>query len=374
MARDVRALGHEVFAAFRDSSYTDAARREGIETFIAPLLRTPSQINPSPLNFSDVLLNLGFHDPKGLAGALWAWRSTFEMLAPDLLIAEYAPTALLAARLEGLRRVTTGAGFSQPPLRNPLPAFRTWIPTDPQVLRAIDEHVLASIRDAAGAARARLPERALEIFDADAHLVCTFAEIDPYAPRDGVEHLGPPRDPTTSAPSLQWQSEGARVFAYLKPRNPRFDAVLAGLAALDAECVVAAPGLEPERASAACTASMRVVPGPVDLAPLIAGATLCVSHAGAGIAARAMVAGVPMALLPLHLEQFLMARRIAESGSALISTGEDPLPDFAQWFGKIIGDAAMREAAARLAARHRGFSFERASERAAQRISELAAQ
>src|ERR1700692_3546637 len=75
LAHELRKMGHEVTMAFRDSSFIESARAEGFETFIAPLLKIQREMNPSPLNFSDVLLNLGFRDARGIAGALRAWRS-----------------------------------------------------------------------------------------------------------------------------------------------------------------------------------------------------------------------------------------------------------------------------------------------------------
>ncbi|MEP7068964.1 MAG: nucleotide disphospho-sugar-binding domain-containing protein [Usitatibacter sp.] len=372
IALELRASGHEVCVAFRDSAFLESARAEGFEAFIAPLLRAPRMASQSPLSFSDILLNLGYDDARSLAGALRAWRSFYELVAPDVVVADYAPTALIAAREARIRRVTVGSGFSSPPLRDPLPALRPWIATDTNVLRALDDRLAASVRAALGAASRPL-EPARELFEADAHLVCTFAEIDPFGPRDDVEYPGPQAD-GIAGPSIEWNTDDAtRVFAYLKPRDPRFDAVLAGLRALDAEVIVAAPGLAAELARAASTPRMRVVGAPVNLDPLLARATLCVSHAGPGLAARALAAGVPMALLPQQLEQFLIARRIAAGGSAAMLSPEDAAPDFVAWLAALVARNDLREAAARNARAHRHHSFADATKSAAARISAVAA-
>ena len=277
IARELRAMGHEVTTAFRDSSFTEYAYSEGFETFIAPLLRVQPQVNPSPLNFSDVLLNLGFQDVNGLSGAMVAWNCLFDLLEPDVLVADYAPTAIVTARLRSIRSVAIGTGFSVPPMRDPIPAMRTWLAADPGVLRAIDARLLECVRKAAGQHAARLPAHAFELLKPDANLLCTFAEIDPFAPRGEGEYVGPQGDATTGM-TVEWKRQsGPRVFAYLKPRNPRFDAVLAGLASLDAEVVVAAPGLAADRAKAMSTASMRVVPAAVNLELLLPQAVKSIS-------------------------------------------------------------------------------------------------
>src|ERR1700757_4139897 len=110
IARELRAAGHEIFIALRDSAYLEIGRREGFDTFIAPMLRAPAMVSPSPVNFSDVLLQLGFDDVFGVRGALDAWSSLLELLGIDLVVADYAPTALLAARLAELRRASVGGG------------------------------------------------------------------------------------------------------------------------------------------------------------------------------------------------------------------------------------------------------------------------
>lgn len=372
IAHELRRIGHEVTMAFRDSAFIESARAEGFETFIAPLLKLQREMNPSPLNFSDVLLNLGFRDPRGVAGALRAWQSLFDLLKPDLLVAEYAPTALIAALLARIRRVTVSAGFSVPVFSDPMPDLRRWQPSDPNILRALDDRLLATVRHAVGPRAQLLPDRAHALFHANAHLICTFPEIDPFGPREGVEYLGPPAD-SVGGVAIPWLDEKARhVFAYLKPRAARFDAVMAALAALDAEVIVAAPGLTVDRAQALSTPSMRVIPDAVNLDLVMRGASLCVSHAGAGVPARAMAAGVPMALLPLQLDQFLMAIRIEQTGAAVISNPEQPAPDFRAWFTDVLTEPRFREAAKRLSESHGKHDFGKAAIRTAARIAEVA--
>lgn len=366
-------MGHSVAFAFRDSERLAAASSEGFAAFAAPLLRPPLHASPSPLSHSDILLNLGFADRPGLAGALRAWRSLYELVQPDVLVADYAPTALVAARASGLRRVTIGTGFSQPSNGDPLPALRPWDPVEEDVLRGFDERVLSSIRAASNGAARHAPREAREVFAAQAHLLCTFPELDPFGPRADVEYAGPQGDATTGADARWKSTSGPRVFAYLKPRDPRFAAVLQGLRAVGAEVIVAAPGLDAGEARALSSETLRVVPGTVNLDPLLGEASLCVSHAGPGLAARALVAGVPMALLPLQLEQFLVAVRLRDGGSAQLVSPEEAAPDFRQWFAQLLAREDLRDAARRHAGAHRGYSFDDATRRAAERIAQVAA-
>jgi UDP:flavonoid glycosyltransferase YjiC (YdhE family) len=370
IARALRAMGHEVAVAFRDATLLDAAVGHGFEGFAAPHMRTPRVVSASPLNFSHVLLNLGFGDSEGLAGALRGWRALLALLRTDLVVCDYAPTALLAARSAQRPCVTVGSGFCVPRAEHPSPALRPWEAAQPEALRALDARLIEGVAQAMpGASIAGGTVHTLLRPNAD--LLCTFAELDPFGPRDH-EYFGP-ADPSGDGVAVDWtQAALPRVLAYLKPRDSRFVAVVQALRTLPVEAIVAAPGLAPADAAATSTALVRVVPGAVKLAPLFADASLCVSHAGPGFAARALAAGVPMALLPMQLEQYLIARRVCEARSAVAIAPEDVAPDFRGWIAQALASAALRRAAATLARRYHGFSFDEAPARVAARIASLA--
>ena len=372
IALELRAAGHEVVMALRDTAFMDTARAAGFEVIPAPLLRGRREPNPSPMSLTDVLLNLGYDDVRGLHGALQAWRSTLRLVGCGVVMADYAPMALVAARMEGIPRVTVGSGFALPPEGSPIPALRPWIAVDAQVLQSLDDRLVERMRQASGS-EARSPRTARDFFAAEAHLLCTFPELDPFGAREGVEYLGPPGRAERGVVASWNDPDRTHVLAYLKPAAPRVDAVLAALSRLDAEVIVALPGIEPTRAEALSRGNLRVFAQPLDVPPLMAGAQLAVFHAGPGFAAHALVAGVPMALLPLQLEQFLVARRVEQAGIGELASPEHPAPDFEAWFAKLASSAALREAVGRAAQRHRGHSFAAAARAAAGRIAALAA-
>ena len=370
IARELRAMGHEVVMVLRDSAYMHITRADGFDTLAAPLLHEPRNANQQPLSLSDILLNLGYDDVRALRGALQGWHSLLRLVKPAVVMADYAPMALVASGMARIPRITVGSGFALPPPGNPIPALRPGAATDPAALRAIDDRLLMRLRGAAGITTVASSARAF--FEAESHLLCTFAEIDPFGAREGVEYLGPPGNVNRGL-DVAWQTEGKpRVLAYLKPGAPRIDAVIAGLAALDAEVVLAYPGETPERVQALQRGALRVFAKPVEVAPLMAGASLAVFHAGSGFAAQSLVAGVPMALLPTHLEQLLIAQRAVQAGVGEISAPDHAAPDFRQWFMRLMSSQPLREAAQRAAAKHGGHSFSAASRAAAQRIAALA--
>jgi hypothetical protein len=224
IARQLRALGHEPALALADLAALDPSDARGLTCVQAPRLALPRELAPSPLNASDILLNLGFADSQGLAGALLAWRGLFRLLQPDIVVADYAPTALLAARAHGISGVTVGTGFSNPPAGRPMPAFRSWIPTDSVELAARDARLLGCVRESwlVSEAQGLPPQEAAEVFSADAQLICAWQDVDPFGPREGVEYLGPQADEALAQP-VSWQGDARpRIVGYLKPRDARF--------------------------------------------------------------------------------------------------------------------------------------------------------
>jgi hypothetical protein len=125
---------------------------------------------------------------------------------PAGLVADYAPTALLAARAAGLRRVTLGSGFSAFPAGEPMPSLRPHVAIERADLARRDTRLVTSVAQALdrAAPRAPAPQRAAELFAADAHLVCTWPPFDPFGSREGVEYLVRRTTPRARDRSTGW--------------------------------------------------------------------------------------------------------------------------------------------------------------------------
>jgi UDP:flavonoid glycosyltransferase YjiC (YdhE family) len=370
VGRHLAALGHGVAFAFRDLLPLGERAGEGLEWFQAPLLRPPATRNPEPANASEILLNAGFGDTESVASAVVAWRSLFALWGAGILVADYAPGALLAARAGSLPTATLSTGFALPPPGDPLPALRPWTTPDRHALQRLDAellHAVAAACDRVGAATRLASVRAL--FEGDLQLVCNFAAMDPFGPRSGVDYVGPVGESDTGNPTAWRTRERPRVFAYLRPDHPQFIATLQALREGAAEAIAAVPGLREAEAERLSVANLRVFAHSLDVASLLTEADLCVCHGGAGVSARARAAGVPLALLPMQLEQLLTARRLAEEGGAIAHPAEE---DAAMLGPRIAGaarDSALRDKARSLA-QHYAHDFDAAAARAAQRLVE----
>jgi hypothetical protein len=347
LANEWHARGHEFAFVFPDLTPLGAPNDASLEWFQAPAI--PPARNPaiSPLNASEILLNRGYGDAASVVGALRGWLGLFDLWKPDVVVADYAPGAQIAARAAGVRCVAVGSSFSQPVVADPMPSLRNWVALDPAALRRLDAMVVHAVRDAFALvdAHARVPQSMADVYKVHGNLLCTWPEIDPFGARAQGEYLGIQEDPKAGA-AVSWNgSSRPRIFAYLKPQDPRFPAILESIRSLAGEAIVAAPGLEPARAQMLATATVRVLPEPVRLAPLLAEADLFVGHGGAGSVERALAGGTALALLPIQLEQYLIGRRVVESGAGTLFAPEDPAEGIRAWLEQALGSTSMRAAA-----------------------------
>jgi hypothetical protein len=103
VAGELRGLGHDVAFAFPDLTPLGASTDASLEWFQAPTI--PLAPNPvvSPANMSEILLNRGYGDSASVAGALRGWLGLMRLWKPDIVVADYAPGALLGARAAGVR-------------------------------------------------------------------------------------------------------------------------------------------------------------------------------------------------------------------------------------------------------------------------------
>src|SRR5207244_10789421 len=117
--------------------------------------------------------------------------------------------------------------------------------------------------------------------------------------------------------------------------------------------IAAGPRLDAYEAAQFSSQATRLVPDAVNLEGPLAAPDLCVSHAGPGLAARALIAGVPLALLPMQLEQHLVGTRLVSAGVAVMIARDELGTDFASWLRAAAANDKLRETARAHAARLR---------------------
>lgn len=304
-----REAGHDVLFAVKDLSVcVDAAREFGIDFVQAPVLRSKQmrQGMPGAINYADLLWQTGFSDAHALEAVLIGWQGIFDTFKPDAMVYDFAPRALLAARLASIPVMLLGNGFQVPPRVSPLPSFRPWQDVPEQALLEAEERVLGRINGVLTAHGKPAIDLLWKLYAESPLLIAHFPEFDHFGPRAEAEYVAMASWLPKRAPGIEWTSNKKRVLACLQPDIAGVENVFAALHESEAEVICAVPRLPAEWSARYDT--LRFFDGPVDLQTLLPGADLVVTH-GSGTVVDAVSAGVPVLVVPGVTEQYLAGIR-----------------------------------------------------------------
>lgn len=373
-ASALAARGHSVAFMFRELQNLRflPGSVEGFGLFQAPTIPNEGEGEGQPHAFADILRGCGYRDPAVLAGLVGRWRELYRTWKPDLVVEDYAPTALLAARLEGIRRVRCGNGFAMPPRLVPIPPFRFDAPPPPERVAASEAGVLEVVN----AALDRLGEAPLanlaQQFESVDDLLCTFPELDHYGSRPATGYWGPNLQ-VVAGQRAEWTGLSARrVFVYLKRHLPHVDALIDALVASRCQVVAFIPDLEPERRARLEGPGRVVSSRPVQLDSVLNQCELVVSHGGT-LAPGSLMRGIPQLVLPTHYEQFLTAVRLEQMGvGGWVGPGAPP-EQVGRTLEAMLANPRHLHAARAYAARYPAFTPREQRRRIVARIEQLAA-
>tara|TARA_R110001592_G_scaffold4275_2_gene23887 strand:+ start:407 stop:1633 length:1227 start_codon:yes stop_codon:yes gene_type:complete len=357
LAETLSNRGHTVVLALKDVRLPGGEIcPSGITVLQAPL--TPqrrSNVPLKPVNYAGLLHHCGFSNPLDLAARLVGWKGVFTLAKPEVVIADHAPTALLAAELSDISHVAIGNAFAIPPDVTPWPSIRPWetIPASALVLaeRHLD-NVTSAAQKLLGHTRI---VRVRELYGRH-DLLETFAELDHYGARPLGRYIGP----IVCAPKVNdadWQDEdNAKILAYIRPEVPGFKAIIAALAGVDAEVLCVTPGLAPKVARECATSQLRISLVPLGLPSLLSRADLAVSYGNCGFSTQSLLAGVPLLMSPIHVEQGLFARRVELMGAGKLLTGHTNTQHVQNHLEELLHTPEYRQAAVTFRDRYPHFS------------------
>lgn len=372
LAQSLRLRGHRVAFMFSDLRPLQFLHNSAAdEVFEAPAGMGAAH-SDTPASYAEILVGCGYASAAGLRPLAHAWRQLLEAWKPDVLIADYAPTALLAARALGQRRIAFGNGFAIPPRLRPMPAFRFDEPVDEARLARFEAQALASANEVLASWGADRLESLAQLLECDEEFLCTFPELDHYGNRPASGYWGP-RVQVSAGARVAWPAGGGkRIIVYLKAGCAQIDAVIDLLAASPWNVAAFIPGLDPARRARLTGTRRQACMEPMRLEPLLEQCDLVFSHGG-DLAAGLLARGIPQVTFPMQYEQYVTARRIEQMGCGLwIGTSHDA-HQVAATVSAVLRDARFAAAARAFARRYAGFSPQEQRRRMAARVEEIAA-
>lgn len=307
IAAELVARGHEPVLAMQQTDALDPA----LPCWQAPLwpgqvLARARPVTRLPVTMGDILATLGLENGDAVRALVAAWDHVIRAIAPDLVLAEFAPGLLLAAR----GRVPTlalGTGFTLPPAD--LAAFPSLTGASAP---ATPEAPMLDTLNRALAANGRAPLAALPaLFAADEELQSVFVELDPYR---GHRRVAPGVPSCTAIDPDAVGGLRDEIFVYLNGTRGPQAPFWTGLATCGRPVRLYCTGLVAEDVAKLEQAGIAVERKPVPFAKIAQRSRFVVSHGGLGFTASSLAAGLPHVIAPCDLEKELLARDVMAIG------------------------------------------------------------
>lgn len=321
-------------------------------------LRLPRN-RSAPATFGELLYSCGYDDGNQLSALVTAWAHLIEIIGPDLVVVDHAPTAQLAARIQGVPVARIGSGFFAPPPVAPTPCYRTWEPVNGERAWRAEALVLANINAIFKVcAEAQCDSLAAAVLP-DLELLLGLPETDCYQHLrlpGSVSYLGYERSgaqgqlptwPEPAPPAVK------RLAAYLKGDYQAIESIVGVLREHHAT-VAYVSACDESTARRWTSEHLSISRTPLDLAACARDCDAVICHAGAGTVPVFLEAGKPAFMLPYQAEQRINAMQIQALGAGAFLDPAAAQTTFRTALQEFLDDERKGVAARALASRFAG--------------------
>ena len=278
----------------------------GYHVVPSPATPTFDHAGTKDTSFADVLLACRFARVHDLSRAVSAWDGLFEVVKPDVIVADTSPVVMLAARGR-IPVMVTGSGFAVPPAGlGAFPPFGEDTPDD-----AIQELMLEVTNMVLKTCNAPPLDRLPRLLEAEARSAFSCPKLDPYA----GTRTEPPLRPCGCPEPLPFPA-APLLFAQMGSDQPFVGVAARGLDRSGIAVAAYLPG--PETATTAFLAALgaelyETPPAPQEM---LGRASIVVSG-DVWLAQAAYTAGRPQICLPSSLEVRLLAEQLEILGCGI---------------------------------------------------------
>ncbi len=310
IARRLLADGHEVHFALQQIDAVGPDHDPQIALWQAPvwprLLIGLSQRHSTPsFTMGDILGRVGLSRPGALAAMIRGWDAILGAAKPDLVVADFAP-ALLAAAKGRVASVITASGFAAPA------AGLARFPVLTGNASTLDEAELLDIADADLRSVGRAPLASLpSIFAADHEAVAGFALLDPYR----EYRVQPPCAPVITVPEHAVADPAAdELFVYFYSLAPADAPLWQGLALSGRKVRIHVPDPTQEQLATFRRLELIFERHPLPFDRIARQSRLALSHGGLGFVSSCLLTGLPQIVAWYDLEKQLGGKAITAAG------------------------------------------------------------
>lgn len=251
--------------------------------------------------------------------------------------------------------------------------MRPWLPLPASRLEALDQQALASVNAVIQQFGGTPLDALARLFDVAEETLLGFPELDHYAERGPARYWGNLPDAGIGIAPAWPALPGKRMFAYLRAHTRHHAAGLAALRELGQPAIICFPDAPAGLIERYAAAHLVYSAAPLDLARTAREADAGLTYSSMSTTVRFLMLGKPLMLLPGHLEQYLLARRVEEMGAGLLINPEQPATDLLIKLRRVLFEPQFSQSAQAFARKYAAFAQETVVAHMARRIEELAA-
>jgi hypothetical protein len=196
----------------------------------------------------------------------------------------------------------------------------------------------------------------------------TFAELDHFPQRGDARYWGV-WEPDRGEPFTWPAGRGPRVFMYTHRFAAR-DWLLGHLRERAFPTIVYTFDLARATAERVAGQTIRLATAPLKITQAAAECDLAILNSGHNASAQFLMAGKPLFLLPISLEQGLLMRRLVEQGLAVSAPPDRPAAIEAA-FDHLLSNRSLPESARAFSKQHAAYNAEAAQDEIVARIEQI---
>lgn len=316
LARGLIARGHEPVLVSRRVDYAHGSlAAESVPILQAPVVRAvplPDGRGRSMSSWSDLLLMVGYRSADALEPTVRAWAATFDTVKPDLIVTDFAPTAIVANA--GRRpALALGWAYTLPPrhlAKTPTVSGGERMMSDEAILDVIRQSQRRRGLPAA-------PGTLLEAIFPEECRVNTLPELDFFSSHRQSPAIGPIQplpSPMEPVATNGW-------FGYLSLANEASEVALDALATSGLPGEVHLRDAPPDALDHWRRRGLTVHDRPANLAEAAGRARFVVHHGGLRTMEATLALGRPQLLVPAHIEHMMNAKQAETLGVSRVLDG-----------------------------------------------------
>jgi hypothetical protein len=349
IAKALAASGHRMVVAAKDIASARRVLGEKIELLPTPRSDIPL-VFPQQQTYAHLLANVGFGDDSILESHNAAWKTIYDLVRPNLIILNFSPVALLAARGVPARRATLGPGFFVPPDVDPLPAFRPDQTLDWKEIDKVEAGLLARVNNLLKRWRQPPLARLGQLFSqVDQIFLLAYPELDHFPNRGSAEYFGTVNDGIVGGIDPVWpEGPGRKIFVYVR-NFPNFPQLLQALNDSSQPTLIYAGALDAAIRDRFTSRTLRFATDRLNMEKVAEACDVAVTYGGFTSTATVLRAGKPVLVVPFTEEQGIVARMVHQQHGAGLGAFSDQPQMFASRLKLVLEDPRYAAAAGRLA-------------------------